>query len=267
MKRITLAVMIAVLGLLSSCTTVPSGHKGVEVSWGGKTNMEVVHSEGMNSGLHWLFDEVIAYDVREHTMKKKFSFNDAKDMLVNVELALDYNLSPLEVNKLHTKINDYLIKVETSLSSAAKEVVPQYTAVDLNKHKRVEAENRLNEILKVELPEFFVQFKRVRITDVDIPAAISKMATANALQLSKNKLAEKKEAEMKALAKADIATAEGKFKSAEFDVKTKELMSAPAVLALYRAETDRAWAKSGISRYGNNNIFGSNAASVIKGLK
>ena len=60
MKRITLAVMIAVLGLLSSCTTVPSGHKGVEVSWGGKTNMEVVHSEGMNSGLHWLFDEVIA---------------------------------------------------------------------------------------------------------------------------------------------------------------------------------------------------------------
>lgn len=91
------------------------------------------------------------------------------------------------------------------------------------------------------------------------------MATANALQLSKNKLAEKKEAEQIALAKAEVAKAEGKFKSAEFDVKTKELMSRPAVLALYKAETDREWAKSGKSPYGNNNVFGS--TSILKGFK
>ena len=44
MKKVMYLVM-AVFGLsLTSCETVAPGHKGVEVSWGGETNMNVICS-------------------------------------------------------------------------------------------------------------------------------------------------------------------------------------------------------------------------------
>lgn len=272
---------LIVLTSLNNCTTVKSGHKAVEVSWGGKTNMEYVLSEGMNVGIHWLWDDAVEYDVREHTLVKTYSFNDKNDMLTTVVIALDYNLSPLEINKLHTQINDVAVKIETSLASAAKEVVPQYSAVNLNKHKRVEAETILDKILKEELPEFYVTFKRVRITDVDFPKGISDLAAQTAIQIGKNDLASKYEQEkvyeanaLKAakqgIADAAVIESIGRLQTARNDSKTRDLLSSQKMLALQRVENERIMAegflKHGKSPFGDNNIFGSNATSVIKGL-
>jgi regulator of protease activity HflC (stomatin/prohibitin superfamily) len=266
MKNIFRTLVVGLMLVITSCTTVESGHKAVIVSWGGETDMTTILPEGMTGGLRWILDDAIQYDVREHTVVKEFSFNDKNDMLTTVSVALDYNLDPSKLNKLHVGINDVDVKIATSLSSAAKEVVPQYSAVDLNKHKRAEGEQKLSEILKAELPEFFVQFKRVRFTDINIPAGISRLAEETAVQLGRNELASKKEAEQIALAKAAVAKSKGLFEASQYDVKTKELMSRPAVLKLYEAETDRKWAEKGVSKYGNNNVFGV-GASVIKGLK
>ena len=43
-------------------------------------------------------------------------------------------------------------------------------------------------------------------------------------------------------------------------------MSQPAVLKLYEAETDRKWAEKGVSKYGNNNVFGQ-GVSIFKNKK
>lgn len=266
MKKVLSILMIGLTMFATSCTTVDSGHKGVKVSWGGETDMSTVLPEGMNGGLHWLWDDVVEYDVREHTVVKEFSFNDKNDMITTVSVALDYNLDPTKVNKLHVGINDVDLKIETSLSSAAKEVVPQYAAVDLNKHKRAEGEAKLAEILKKELPEFYVQFKRVRFTDINIPAGISRLAEETAVQIGRNELAKQKEAEQTALAKAKAAAGKGDYEKAQWDYKTKELLSRPAVLKLRELEVEEAFAKAGISRYGNNNVFGSQTA-IVKGLK
>ena len=162
MKKIKQLLMVSLIALsFVACTTVDAGHKGVEVSFGGSTNMDKVYDEGLATGISWLWNDMIEYDVREHTLVKTYTFNDSKDMETTVKIALDYNLVPLEVNKLHQGITDVDVKIETSLSSAAKEVVPQYTAVELNKTARVKAENTLNAILKKELPEFHVELKRV----------------------------------------------------------------------------------------------------------
>jgi len=60
---------LSVLALLvTSCTTVESGHKGVKVSWGGETDLSKVYSEGMDSGVSWIWNDMIEYDVREKTM-------------------------------------------------------------------------------------------------------------------------------------------------------------------------------------------------------
>ncbi len=264
MKRLFTVLGLAIV--LVSCETVDSGRKGVKVSWGGKTDLEEVYAEGMHGGVSWLFDDIIEYDVREQTIVQHFEFNDKNNMTTRVELSLDFNLNPDKVNLLHSKITDVETKILKTLKSAGKEVVPQYSAVELNISKRKEAEDKLAKIISEELPEFFIQFKRLQMTDVDIPKAVSKLAEETAVQLGRNELAKKKEAEQVALSKAKVAKSKGEFEASQFDVKTKELMSRPAVLKLYEAETDRMWANKGVSRFGNNNVFGS-SASVIKGLK
>lgn len=263
MKNLFKVLVIALV--LTSCTTVESGHKGVKVSWGGETDLKTVYNEGMDSGISWLWNSMVEYDVREKTLVETYEFNDNNNMTTRVEISLDYRLNPNKVNLLHTEITDVETKILKTLKSAGKEVVPQYSAVELNITKRTEAESKLTEIIKAELPEFYVEFRRIQMTDVDIPKAVSQLAEETAVQLGRNELAEKKEAEQVALAKARVAKSEGDYNAAQFDVKTKALMSTPAVLSLYEAETERKWAEKGVSKYGNNNVFGS--ASVIKGLK
>jgi hypothetical protein len=249
--------------MFTSCETVSPGHKGVEVSWGGETNMDQVYNEGLASGMHWVFDEMVEYDVREKTLTSKFEFNDKNNMTTTVELALDYNLQRDKVNLLHKEITDVEQKIIKTLKSAGKEVVPQYSAVELNISKRNEAEKMLGEIIARELPEFYIEFKRLQMTDVDIPGKVAQLAEQTAVQLGRNELAKKKEAEQVALAKAEVAKSKGKFEAAEFDVKTKNLMSNPKLLELYKAETDRKWALRGVSKYGTNNVFGANTSILL----
>lgn len=266
-----LVAVLLVLVSIVSCTTVDSGHKGVEVSWGGETNMNMVYPEGMNGGLHWVWDDMIEYDVREKTLVQSFEFNDKNNMSTTVELSLDYNLDPEKVNLLHTQITDVETKILKTLKSAGKEVVPQYSAVELNITKRVEAEEQLSKIISEELPEFYVQFARIQMTDVDIPKNVAKLAEETAVQLGRNELAKKKEAEQVALAQARVAKAEGDFKAAEFDAKTKDILSQPKMLQLMELEIRKieaeGYRKHGKSKYGSNNWFGSSSASVIKGIK
>jgi len=53
------------------------------------------------------------------------------------------------------------------------------------------------------------------------------------------------------------ALSKGNYEAAIYDAKTKEILSQPKLLELYRAETERVWAQRGVSPYGNNNVFGS----------
>lgn len=266
MKKVFGIIAMFTLLALGSCTTVESGHAGVEVSWGGETNTNMVYTEGMDSGIHWIWDSMEEYDVREKTIVRSFEFNDKNNMSTTVELSLDYNLNPNKVNLLHKEITDVETKILKTLKSAGKEVVPQYSAVELNITKRTEAEKKLATIISEELPDFYVEFARLQMTDVDIPRKVAQLAEETAVQIGRNELATKKEAEQTALAKAKIAKSKGNFESAEYDVKTKKLMSQPAVLKLYEAETDRKWAERGVSKYGNNNVFGG-GVNLMKNLK
>jgi regulator of protease activity HflC (stomatin/prohibitin superfamily) len=263
MKHVLLLLMTVFF--ISSCTTVESGHKGVKVYWGGKTDMETILPEGMEMGVSWLWNSCIEYDVREKTLVKKFVFNDSRNMETSVEIALDYNLNPAQVNLIHTRITDIETKILKTLKSSGKEVVPQYTASELNLKKRKEAEAALRQIISQELPEFYVEFARVQITDVDIPKALANVAEETAIQEGRNSLASKKELEQTNLAKARIAEAKGKYDAALFDAKTKDIMSSPKMLELKKLEIEMEWARKGISKYGNNNVFGA-STTVLKGL-
>lgn len=254
---IFLVLLVALSVTFTNCTDVPARHKGVEVSWGGKTNMNKVYPEGMHTGINWLWDDMVVYDVAEKTLVEEYTFNDKNNMPFPVKFALDYSYDPDKVNYIHSKIgaDQFLVKVQTSLAGAAKQTLPSYSASELNLTKREEAEQKISSILKQEFPAFYANFARVRITDVGIPSEIEQTAQANAKQLELNKLAESKAVE-----------AENNFKAAEWDAKTKDVLSKPAMLKLKELEIEMEWAKQGVSKYGDNNVFGANT-NVLKGLQ
>lgn len=262
-----LLIILTILLSVVACTTVPSGHRAVEVSWGGETNLEKSLPEGMDGGIHWLWDESINYDVREKTLVQKFEFNDKNNMTTAVEISLDYNLDPDKLPLLHTRISDVQTKIVKTLKSAGKEVVPQYSSVELNINKRTEAEDKLSKILLEELPEFYVNFVRLQLTDVDLPKNVARIAEETATQLERNKLAEKKEAEKVALAKALVAESKGKYEAAQYDAKTKSIMSQPQMLKLKELEILQKYAEKGVSPYGQNNVFGSGGVGLFKTLQ
>jgi len=264
MKKLFL--LLFAVSLLSSCETVDSKHVGVAVSWGGETDMEQVYPEGVVYGLRWVVDDMVLYNAAEQTFVTKIEFNDKNNMVVPIEFSVDYKIDSKNANKLHKGIDNYMVKLEKTIKSAAADIIPKYSAVEINLLKRNEIEAKMKSVLESELPEFYLAFARIQMTDVDLPVAVSKLAEETAIQIGRNEKATKLEAEKVAIAKALVAESKGKFEAAEFDVKTKQLMSQPAVLALYQAETERVWANKGVSPFGNNNIFGSDAAAVIKGL-
>ena len=258
MKKVIFS-LLAMLTMVSltSCESVESGHKAALVEWGGKTDMTQVYGEGMHMGLSFLLNDLVSYDVREKTITEKFEFNDKNNMKTPVAVSIDYKLEGNKVNVIHSTIGkDQLdAKIMTTLSSAAKQIIPQYSAAELNLSKRDEAETQIWDILKQEFPTFYVNCTRVRITDVDIPAGIAEAAEATAKQAELNKLSASK-----------VEQSKNNLEAAKYDAEAKAILSKPEMLALKKLEVEMEWAKRGVSPYGNNNVFGGETA-IVKGLK
>lgn len=253
MKKVFLFMIT--LMVFISCTNVDSKERGIKRSWGGEVDVTKIYQPGMNWGLGWLWNDMITFDVSEQTVVEKYEFNDKNNMSTGVEVALDYAIDPKSVGYYYTKVSNPEIKLQKTLKSAAKEVVPQYTASELNLTKRQEAEQKLSSILERELPGFYMVFVRVQLTDVDIPKPIAEAAEQTAKQEELNKLAEKK-----------VIQAKNNLDAAKYDAESKSILSRPEMLALKKLEVEAMWAQKGVSPYGNNNIFGGETA-IVRGLK
>jgi len=266
MKKLML--MLGLVMMITSCATVDSGHQGVAVSWGGETDMSQVYNEGVHFGFHWMFDEMKDYDSRQKTVRIKTTLLDVDGLSIPIEAVLYYEIMPGAANKLHKKIGgDFEVtKITPLFQTALKNVVTKYKALDLNVSKRDEADSHLRLLLDKELAEIYIMGQGANIIDIDIPKEISDMIVAKQTQDEKNKLSEKKKLEETNLAAAKLEKSKGDFFAAEFDAKTKAIMSRPEMLRLKELENDAIWASKGVSKYGNNNVFGA-GTTVIKGLQ
>lgn len=238
--------------LIAGCTSIGPKDRGIKVEWGGKCDTKTVYTPGLKWGLHWWWDDMVTYNVSQQTIVDTFNFNDKNNMKTTVEIAVDFNLDPNQVGLLHVNITDWMIKLKKTMKSAAKEVIPQYSATDLNLNKRAEGESKLAGILEKEFPAIYLEFGRVQITDVDIPEAIAETAELNAKQAELNKLAASK-----------VLESENNYKAAEWDSKTKDILSQPAMLKLKELEIEQTWANKGVSKYGTNNVFGTSTGILL----
>lgn len=266
MKTLKFFMLVASIALLvSSCTTVDSGHTGVKVTYGGETDMNQVYPEGMYTGISWMWNSMIEYETREQTIRVNDTYLDRDGLKVPIDAVVYFRLQNGSVNRLHKDIGpDWKNrKVLPTVDAALKNVIPQYRALELNTTFREEADRKLADYLKVKFPEFYTDFVNINITKVDIPEQISKSIIDKQVQDEKNALAEKKKLEEENLAAARIAKADGDLEVAKREEKTRTLLSQAKLLDLYKAETDRIWAQKGVSPYGNNNVFG-DGAMILK---
>lgn len=252
----------------TSCTSVGTGEEAAIVSYGGQTNMSQTLPEGLHWGLNYLWDNTVPYVVREQTYNYSVQLNDKNDMTTPVELVVYFQAQKGKVNRIHSLVGqDYKDeKLKAFIASVVGKVIPQYAAQDINKFKRAEVEQKITQLLAKEAAAIYVNVPRVNFTKVGIPAGVEKVATAIAVQLSNNQLAEKKEAEQVALAKAKVAQAQGDYDAGVLNAKTQDLLSQPKMLEKQRIDNERimwsGYAKTGKSPFGENNIFGGSGNST-----
>lgn len=250
---------------LTSCTGVDSGYTRVKIDYGGATDMSQVYPEGLYNGVSWMWNSMIEYETRERTIPIQDVYLDKDGLKIPIDAVVYFRAQSESVNRLHKEIGpDYVKrKIVPAMNASLKNVIPQYSALELNNTYRKEAELKLIEGLKERFPEFYVDLIGVELTKVDIPKRISDQIIEKQVQDERNALAEKKELEQKNLAAAEVARAKGAFEASEYEKKTKQNLSTPQLLEFYKAETERLWATKGVSPWGQNNVFGN--SGIFKG--
>jgi hypothetical protein len=261
LKQLFLAIItLFTISTFTSCTSVDSGHEAPIVEFG-KTDMDKVLDEGFHFGMRYLWSKTPQYEIREKTITYTETYFDKNDMAIPVEVTLYYRPIKGKTNLLHKEVGpDYSEgKLKPLFAGSLAKVIPQFSATELNKTSRAKAEELLRLTMEPGASEIYVEIARVQFTKVTIPNEVANLAEQTAVQLGRNELAEKKEAEKVALAKAEIAEAKGKFQAAEYQAKTREILSTPKMLELQKVENERiiaeGYAKTGKSFYGEGNVF------------
>lgn len=267
MKKILLVVLMTTA--LISCTSVDSGHEAPVISWGGETNMTATLGEGMHYGVNYLWDDTPEYEIRNQTVTITDKYFDSNDMELPVSVTVYFNPIKGKTNYLHKNVGpDYKeSRLEPIIKGSLAKVIPQYAAQNLNKVSRGEAEKRLKEILVKECPKIYIEVTDVQFTKVGIPQAVADLAKETAVQIGRNELAEKLEAEKVSLAKAKVAEAQGDYDAGVLNAKTKDILSQPKMLEMMRIENEKimweGFKEHGHSPFGENNIYGSNQSPTL----
>lgn len=260
--------------VIKSVQDIPPGHKAVVFEkWGGGLDVETVYSEGMHLIAPW--NELIIYDVRQKNSDMSLKVLDKNGLEVGIDISILYNPMPLQIGNLHNTIGrDYEnIVVIPRTRSAGREVTGQFDAEELYSTKRDALQTQIEMVLMEKFNSNYIALVDVLIRDVNLPKVIVNAIEDKQTQDQKNELAEKLDAEAGFIANAKRTTAQGQKdadilvaqgKAESIRLIQEQLNSSPEYTELKKVE---GFIAHGKSWYGENNIFGNGAASVIKGLK
>jgi regulator of protease activity HflC (stomatin/prohibitin superfamily) len=147
-------------------------------------------------------------------------------------------------------------RVRTIVRKELLDNAVNFASDSLLQHRNV-YESDVTKTLTVALNKEGFTLNNIAILKMALPASYKKAIERKiaVLQETATIISQTKQAEQTALKK--VALAKGNYEAAIYDAKTKEILSQPKMLELYRAETERVWAEKGKSPYGSNNVFGS----------
>lgn len=280
MKQLFTLVAFFMMMLLvtTSCTTADSSEVALVVDQIG--NDKGVPNVEMASGFIFYFpptQDVFLYPTNVQHKIWSAKDEDGEDTRINVtssdgatfglDVALNIQLQRERASDLFIK---YRVDMDKLINTRVKTIVRKelldnavgFASDSLLQHRNIYEAN-VSKSLSLALNKEGFDLSNLAVTSMSIPdsyrAAINKKIKV--IQETATIKSQTEQAQQEAMRK--VAVAKGNFEAAQFDAKTKEIMSQPKMLELYRAETDRIWAKRGVSPYGNNNVFGSNANMIL----
>ncbi len=282
MKKGISILMIAIVAIsMNSCTTADSSEVALVVDQIG--NDKGVPNVQMESGVIVYFpptQDVFMYPTQiQHkewtvnpteynpTGHNAIEITSKEGAAFDVDTSVDLQLLRPQAAEVFKK---YRVEVPVILDTRIKALIKKelvrhstkYTTDSLLQYKSG-YENEVTQTLTKVLEKEGFALSNISVNKMHLPDAYRKAINnkIKVIQETATIKSQTEKAQQEALRK--VATAKGNYEAAQFDAKTKEIMSQPKMLELYKAETDRIRAQKGVSVYGNNNVFGAGSGTNI----
>ena len=282
MKRILVAVGVVLFLIFGvfSCKIADSAEVALVVDQIG-TNKGVPNIE-MASGFIWYFpptQDVFMYPTSvQHKVWSADSNEDsptdehidvtsADGATFGLDVSINLQLQRARASELFIK---YRVGMEDLINTRVRTIVRKelldnavsFASDSLLQHRNVYEAN-VTKTLTTSLEKEGFTLNNIAVLKMALPASYKAAIERKiaVLQETATIISQTKQAEQTALKK--VALAKGNYEAAQYDAKTKEILSQPKLLELYRAETERIWAEKGKSPYGQNNVFGSTSGILL----
>lgn len=264
---ITLFILIV---LFNSWTTIKPGERGFMYKPFSHPSIDAEHvySEGTYFMLPW--NKMIVYDVFRKSNEYEQKFLDKSGMDIDLSVAINYNIIPSDVALLHLQFREeYVNFVDEIARGAFKDIIGRYTYEEVYSTKREELEQEMEEKIQVGFKGNFLKLNYVKIIDVVLPKEIQDQIQRKETQKQRNLTAKEKAEEERYLADAKIEKARGDsamiisatYKADAIRQESQALRNNPEYTELKKWEK---WDGAG-SPYGNGNVFGDKAITILKG--
>lgn len=282
MKRILVAVGVVLFLIFGvfSCKIADSAEVALVVDQIG-TNKGVPNIE-MASGFIWYFpptQDVFMYptSVQHKVWSSSLDEDSPTDEHIDVtsadgatfglDVSINLQLQRARASELFIK---YRVGMEDLINTRVRTIVRKelldnavsFASDSLLQHRNVYEAN-VTKSLTTSLEKEGFTLNNIAVLKMALPASYKAAIERKiaVLQETATIISQTKQAEQTALKK--VALAKGNYEAAQYDAKTKEILSQPKLLELYRAETERIWAEKGKSPYGQNNVFGSTSGILL----
>ena len=277
---VAVAVLVVVLGLAGSCKIADSAEVALVVDQIG-TNKGVPNIE-MASGFIFYFpptQDVFMYPTsvqhkvwtasidEDSPTDEHIDVTSADGATFGLDVSINLQLQRARAAELFIK---YRVDMEDLINSRVRTIVRKelldnavsFASDSLLQHRNI-YEGNVTKSLTASLEKEGFTLNNIAILKMQLPASYKAAIERKiaVLQETATIISQTKQAEQTALKK--VALAKGNFEAAQYDAKTKEILSQPKLLELYRAETERIRATNGTSEYGSNNVFGSASGILL----
>lgn len=224
--------LVLFIFMFGGWTTVPPGHRGIEIRMGKVTGR--VLEEGFATKTPLL---VSVRDMEVRIQKEQVRTEGAsKDLqVVQVEAALNYNPEPTKLADLYRSVGEeYMTRiVDPAMQESVKAVISQYTAEELIT-KREPVRHAIKEMLSVKLGAHGIKVDEFSIVDFDFSKSFNDAIEAKVTAEQSALAAKNKLAQVEFEAKQKVAEARGKAEA--MILESEALAKAPMMLQLRALE-------------------------------
>lgn len=279
-------LLFASLIALQSCTIVDSSEVGVVVDQIG-TDKGEPHVE-IKSGFIFYFpptQDVFKYptSVQHKVWTADLNEDSPTDEHIDVtssdgatfglDVALNFQMKRDMAGVIFKK---YRVDMDEMVKTRIKTIVRKdlldnavlFASDSLLQHRN-KYENAVSKSLTKSLDTEGYVLNNIAIIKMAIPESYRKAIELKIRVIQETATVNSQTIKAEAMARQKVATAKGDFESAQYEAQTKQIMSQPKMIELYKAETDRIWASKGVSPFGQNNVlyFGNSVPNSLLNLR